>query len=55
MTMELLNTSFYDNTLSTWLIALLVAVVTAVVLRILKALGGAAHRAAGSADRDYLG
>lgn len=40
MTMELLNTSFYDNTLSTWLIALLVAVVTAVVLRILKALGG---------------
>jgi small-conductance mechanosensitive channel len=40
MTMELLNTSFYDNTLSTWLIALLVAVVTAVALRIVKALGG---------------
>ena len=37
--MELLNTSFYDNILSTWLIALLVAIVTVVVLRILKALG----------------
>lgn len=37
--MELLNTSFYDNTMSTWIIALLVAIVTAVLLRILKALG----------------
>ena len=37
--MDFLSTSIYDNPLRTWLIALLVAVVTVVVLRILQALG----------------
>lgn len=37
--MDILNTSFYDNTLSSWLIALSVAVTIAVVLRIVQALG----------------
>jgi small-conductance mechanosensitive channel len=37
--MEILTTSIYDNLLQTWLIALLVTVVTAVVLRIIQALG----------------
>lgn len=38
-TMDFLNTSFYDNTLRTWLIALFVVATTAVALRILQALG----------------
>ena len=37
--MEILTTSIYDNLLQTWIIALLVTVVTAVVLRIIQALG----------------
>jgi small-conductance mechanosensitive channel len=37
--MDILNTSFYDNTLSRWLIALSVAVTVAVALRIFQALG----------------
>jgi small-conductance mechanosensitive channel len=38
--MELFTTSFYDNSLGKWLIALGIAVVTAVALRLFKDLGG---------------
>ena len=53
--MEFLATTFYDNSLRTWLIALVVAVVTAVALRLLKDLGGRHIARLASANRDYLG
>ncbi|MGD2117403.1 MAG: mechanosensitive ion channel family protein [Chromatiales bacterium] len=39
MNMELLSSTFYDNSLQTWLIALSVAVLGAIALRIFQALG----------------
>jgi small-conductance mechanosensitive channel len=38
-TMDVLNTTFYDNTLSSWLIALAVAVTIAVALRLFQIMG----------------